>query len=175
MTDKVQSVYEAFYACLDKAEKLYKIDLFDVELDLTLKGKSCLGQAIKHGDTLIVKLNEQAVEHYTDHLINDTIPHEVAHIVQFALGRKGGHGTDWKLFCGDLGGDPERVAKGDFSKLQPARKPRKARNFVYVLEDDSQVILTLIRHNKLQKGKVSCYVTSDNKEVRAKHFIKEID
>jgi predicted SprT family Zn-dependent metalloprotease len=172
-TDKNAVLQNRFYALIEKAEALFDVDLFHVELRLDLNGYSSLGQACRRGEEMYIRLNTQCVEHYFEDVLEDTLPHEVAHIVQFAKGNRGSHASDWKHYCEALGGRPTRIAEGDYSLLKPARKTRMFQYFVSGTGE--RVELTIIRHNKLQKGKVAWYsIGGKANKITKECFVQEV-
>lgn len=169
---RIEQLELRFHSLLEKAENLFNVELSEVELYFNLTGRTALGQACKYGSNLYIRLNIQAVRHYYEQLLEDTLPHEVAHIVQYAKGTKGGHRADWKNYCAELGGNPSRIAEGDFSKLKPARRTRM---WAYKAENSTEIVeLTTIRHNKLQKGKVEAYLIKNGGKITKEGFIKEV-
>ncbi len=91
------------------ATKLYGVDLSNLQLRFDLKGRAA-GQAQLTGQRqIVVRLNDGMLHHTgADHVINNTVPHEIAHIVCF-LRRELGHGHDagWQRVCLALGGNGE--------------------------------------------------------------------
>jgi SprT protein len=152
---------------LRKAEELFDVNLSDVELKVNIKG-TCAGEAIKWpDDRLTLRLNIEACKKFPEYITANTIPHEVAHLVCMlrpTLGK--GHDAGWKSVCVELGGDPSRTHT---LELTPARKTRR---FLYQNEGHT-VELSIIRHNKLQKGKVTGYKTKEA-SFQAEHFKEEL-
>jgi len=172
MDQKLAALHVRFNYIKGVAERAFNVDLAKVELRVDLKGYSLLGQAIKKDGELSIRINIQGVEFYFEDMLNDTLAHEVAHTVQYAKGDRGGHGRDWKYYCSELGGRPTTIAKGDYSLLKPARKMRQWDYGNTVSDEVFQ--LSTIRHNKLQRGKVQCYVCKGSVgEITKNTFIGE--
>ena len=96
-----------------------------------------------------------------EHFMNDTIPHEVAHLIDKHVyghrrtysGKRISHGQTWKSIMRQLGVDPERCHKMDTSKTaMPITK------HIYVCEGCKQeLVISQVRHNKLLRGRVKYY------------------
>lgn len=81
-----------------------------------------------------------------DHLINDTVPHELAHIVCFfkpELGRN--HNPGWRQVCRQLGGSGQRCHKEEVTYA-------KGTTYYYTTSTNHTVTLSLQRHRRIQKG-----------------------
>lgn len=144
----------------------YGIELFNkVTLDLSLKGKAA-GCAIHDPDQdeYIIRLNLEAGE---DFLIKDTLPHEVAHILQAALGSKMDHGRAWEFYCKQLGGTGLMYHE---LQLTPARKLKE---FLYIVNGE-QIVLTTIRHNKVQKKGITYSSKRTGNVLDKTHFVREL-
>ena len=100
-----QQVIEKTKACFDKAKELYGLDLSRVHVRFDLKGRSA-GQACRRGMQYAIRYNHDMLTREAfDHLLNATVPHEVAHIVCFmdrSLGAD--HNSGWERVCKALGG-----------------------------------------------------------------------
>ena len=155
---------------LDLANKEYNLNLNPI-VKLDLKGK-CTGRVTMYGSFKMTKiqLNIGAldVEGGYDHLMNNTIPHEVAHLVNYHLHPKErGHGKYWKSVAKRLGiSNPSRCHSLD---LKPARKVRE---WLYVLDCGTEIVLKTGRHNYLMSG--GNYIYNKTKKLNSKHFVREI-
>ena len=100
-----QQVSEKTKACFDKALELYGLDLSRVHIRFDLKGRAA-GQACRRGSMYAIRYNHDMLTREAfDHVLNNTVPHEVAHIVCFmnpALGAD--HNSGWERVCKALGG-----------------------------------------------------------------------
>ncbi len=92
-----------------------------VKIELGIRG-ACAGRAYYSQNK--IKLNEQLFRENEDDFIRNTIPHEVAHLISFALhGANGrGHGRHWREVMRKLG--VEDSARCHFYHTTPARKVR---------------------------------------------------
>lgn len=57
----------------------------------------------------VIQLSEEAATNYFDTMINEIVPHEVAHLVCFFKGWDLKHGFRWKQVCIELGGTGART------------------------------------------------------------------
>jgi predicted SprT family Zn-dependent metalloprotease len=92
-----------------KAAGLYGLDFSKVEIRFDLKGRAA-GMAGHRFGRFYLRFNHDMLSREAfDHVLNDTVPHEIAHTVcqmNPMLGR--GHDIGWKRVCRALGGSGER-------------------------------------------------------------------
>lgn len=91
------------------AAKLYNVDLSKVHIRFDLKGRAA-GQARQKYGVYSIRFNRHMLTNDGwDHLYNETIPHEIAHIVCY-MRRELGHNHDagWRRVCIALGGSGAR-------------------------------------------------------------------
>lgn len=109
-----EAVFAQFTAavnkCLREAESIYNVDLSNTRIEYNLAGR-CAGQAWgKRAGWYRLRFNHEAVLNYNKDMIEDIIPHEVAHLVCFADPNLGvDHDFGWKRVCRKLGGDDSRT------------------------------------------------------------------
>ena len=151
--------------------EMYNVDLFDTIIETDVKGKVAGWACPKNEQGVFtLKFNREALDKHPIHMIGDTLPHEVAHLVCFARPELGkNHDAGWKAVCKALGGTAARCHD---MELTPTRKTR---TFMYRDAAGLEDTLTIIRHNKLQRGKVQVYINNKTKqEMRKSNFVKEI-
>ena len=105
---------------------------------------------LAHGD-MRVGYNLHIFAQDAERFLADTVPHEVAHIVCFALGLDRGHGAKWKRVCRLLGGNAQRCFSGDNIETKMLRHRKK---YEYRAECGTAVNVTDVMHGKIQKGRV---------------------
>ena len=100
-----QQVIDKTKACFDKAKELYGLDLSRVHVRFDLKGRAA-GVAMHRGGMYAIRYNRDMLTRDAfDHLLNATVPHEVAHIVCFMNRSLGAdHNSGWERVCKALGG-----------------------------------------------------------------------
>ena len=147
---------------IGKAVDLYNVpELRNIIIKFDIRSYRFVGQARArrlHGQiTYTLRLNPKAVAENFDDMLNDTIPHEIAHLVNYArpsTGRK--HNRGWKCVCLALGGNGQRLCGGENYDLgQPSMDERRIardarRPYVYTDSNGVDRRLTKQRHNKLQ-------------------------
>jgi SprT protein len=153
------------------AEELYSIDLSELEVRIDVKGLVG-GWAVppqKEGDNYALRFSIEGCEKHPQYMIDDIIPHEVAHIVCFLLyPSASAHGQEWKRICIALGGTAQRCHD------LPLTAVRRARTFLYDIEGIAEE-LTIIRHNKLQRNKVQYYTNLvTGTRIYKEHFVEEV-
>ena len=68
-----------------------------------------------------IQLNEQLCKENMEDFMNDTIPHEVAHLIAYKVFGDDGHGDGWKSVMRALGLNPSRCHNYDTSKVDGKR------------------------------------------------------
>lgn len=152
--------------CLTKAFKMYGIELsincVDISYDVTgyVAGKATRLSLIQYK----LRFNLEAIDKHWDEMVNNTVPHEVAHIVAWLcpLLRAKGHDAKWSRICRSLGGTGSRTHSYDISS---ARK-----EYLYIV-NNVEYKLTSIRHKRVMTGNV--YTCQDGR-ISAKNFIREV-
>lgn len=120
-----------------------KVPHIDIRFDL--RGRAA-GQAGARGWNYWMRFNkDMMLNQGWDHLITDTVPHELAHIICFANGTDRGHGYNWKRTCQSLGGSGERCHS-------EAVTYAKGRTFVYTTSTGHTVNLSETKHRRIQQG-----------------------
>ena len=110
MTTPQQQIIDKCKAVFAKAKELYGLDMSQVGIHFDLKGRAA-GMACRRGNQYFMRFNRDMLTREAfDHVLNDTVPHEVAHIVCFmnrALGSN--HDAGWARVCRALGGTGDRT------------------------------------------------------------------
>lgn len=127
---------EAGQRCADTyakiANKKFGIDIpvpVPMEWDLEDKSPKSAGRA--HG-TMLVEINMILYRDNVEEILNDTIPHEIGHLVQFKVfhqaefaKRTQGHGAEWQEAMRQMGKDPHKYHNFDVTKAVAHYKSRK--------------------------------------------------
>jgi predicted SprT family Zn-dependent metalloprotease len=157
-----QAFITAVNAKMAEANARYNTNIVPI-ITFYSRGKA-LGMAGQRGQFFILKFNIEACDRYWDEQVNDTIPHEIAHLICFATGLGKNHNYGWKRVCASLGGKPERTCRE--VKLTPARRTRR---FEYVLQSGRVWMATSMKHLKVQNGAV--FRMNDTREaINKTHF-----
>ena len=131
---------------INLANEKYNLAIPQPDVSFNVTGYRVAGYARRVGPMYFVNLNAEACEKYPEEMLNETIPHEVAHIVCFfnpALGKN--HDGGWKRVCRALGGTGSRTHS---MQLTPAKTIRK-----WLYRDSCGTVreVTTTRHNKMRK------------------------
>lgn len=130
------------------AERMYNVDFGDVEVRFDLRGK-CAGIAMRRKSKFIVRLNvDFLADDRANMILNDTIPHEVAHLVCFArpeLGRN--HDSGWARICRGLGGTGATRHNEEVTYA-------KGNTYEYITTAGHAIRISEQRHKRIQQGVV---------------------
>jgi len=158
---------------IDLARSSYNIPRFDCTIEFSYKlGRSAgLCKFKSKTGKITVIFNAVLLPDNKEDFFNATIPHEVAHAVDFYLRGKSDHGRNWQSIMFNLGANPKRTHDMD------TRKSAKGGLFLYKCEVCSaEVELGKIRHNRLQKDptKYSHACSRATRLVPTLNFIKSL-
>jgi len=154
MKNKVQA---KIVDCLAIAKAHFKMNFDMPSIEYYSKG-TCAGKA----NALIwcVKLNETLLKENTDHFINQTVPHEVAHLIAnqvYGFSIKS-HGKEWKFVMRLFGLSPDIYHKYDVTNVRVRNVKRE-----YAYKCNCRIaMLTSIRHKRSMQGH-GFYVCKDCK------------
>jgi predicted SprT family Zn-dependent metalloprotease len=149
----IQTVRDAVVDCIARAEKMYGVDMSKVQVRFDLKGTAA-GMAgmkgLRSAPTCYLRFNTTMIdgEGYA-HVLNDTVPHEVAHMVCFMDPRLGkGHNGGWARVCRALGGSGETRHNEEVVYA-------KGNTYEYTCTQGTTARFSQQRHNKIQRGVTS--------------------
>ena len=128
-----------------KTKELFSISVRP-EISYDLRGLAA-GQANYRKNK--IRFNRDLLEKYTREFVEQTVPHEFAHLVTYRkFGRRiKPHGLEWKSVMIAFGVKPARTHS---FKVIPSRRLKR---FLYRCEcPDFSYELTSIRHNRVQRG-----------------------
>lgn len=96
----------------------------------------------------LIRLNADLLEKHTDEMVEETLPHEWAHIVAHRLfgPRIKPHGPEWRAVMSAFGKSPDVQHR---MQVEPSRQLRR---FHYHCACPEGVELTSIRHKRAQRG-----------------------
>jgi predicted SprT family Zn-dependent metalloprotease len=149
LQDRMNEVRIKCQELLNKAEKIVGMPMPSVTIGFNLRGRVA-GYASRRGRGIHVqygmRFNTDMMQNQSwDHIINDTVPHEVAHIVCFVTGRDRGHGRNWMRLCQQLGGTG---ATRHSEEVVYA----KGNTYVYTTTTGARVNVSQTIHRKIQMG-----------------------
>lgn len=129
----------------------------DIPIVFVEKGSNA-GRACwqRFGDRVVVNLefNIFHIENYWDDMVEDTIPHEVAHVIDYMIRGRSNHDRKWQYIAYTLGCTGKPTHNYDYV---PARKTRV---YIYKATCGTEIKLTAVRHGKIQKKGVTYTVRS---------------
>jgi len=146
----IKIVHAAAVACLKKAQELYNVDMSQVQIRFDLKGTAAGIAAMEYinGKSRLayVRFNTTMINGSGfEHVLNDTVPHEVAHLVGFMTCRDNGHGTFWRNACIALGGSGQTHHNEEVVYA-------KGKTYEYTCTQGTQHRFSEQRHKKIQRG-----------------------
>lgn len=121
-----------------------------IEILFNLRGRAA-GMASRTtrpgmGMTYAIRFNrDMMINDGWQHLFENTVPHELAHIIGFATGKDFGHGPYWKRICKDLGGNGERCHKEEVTYAN-------GKTYKYISSTGHVFTLSETRHRRVQTG-----------------------
>ena len=176
MTKNEKLVEAKALKVIRKAMDLYGVpELEFAVIRFDIRGRRSAGQAYHKYGNYGLRFHPKACSDHLEDTLNNTVPHEIAHLVTYAdrsLGRN--HNYGWKRICAALGGDSMRCHSLDLGH-RPNKEQRKIawearRPYVYTDSKGVARRVTKQCHIKIQsrgaeykwrsnKGIVNC--TSD--------------
>lgn len=142
--------------CLARATGLYPLPpswRAKISVNCDLRGRAAgKVEVVRHRQQLQsarLRLNLEAARLDWRQMVDETIPHEVAHLVVMSLPRQFDqqpHGHDWQQVCRALGG------QGAVRHQLPLARARQPRLWHYRDSHGVGHHLTSIRHHRLQRG-----------------------
>lgn len=162
--------------CIAAAEERWG-SLGNVRITYNLRGRAagmaCCRRALTgQAYDLELRFNREALEKDWVHMVRETIPHEVAHLVAFAkpqLGAKN-HNSQWRSISQALGSKGDRCHT---MQLTPAKRRSRYR---YVTESGKEVIAGPKHHKQIQlHGRLAGIRSRESRELLDRHnFIEAI-
>lgn len=157
------------------AEKYGEIPHVDIRYDIRGKCAGMAGATSVNRYTgevkgLYLRFNREAIAKNWDEMVNQTIPHEVAHIVAYVhrhLGAKN-HNYAWAQIDRSLGGTGERCHK---MELTPGRRTSR---FLYRNEKGTEFNIGPKHHAGLQRGKYGWLRNKAGEQVYASDYVGPI-
>jgi len=156
-----EEFHAAVLACLALAKQLYpefeakmsgdhvSIVYFNTGTTAGYMKRKNIGHRVVYN----LEYNTKAMELGWDHTFYNTIPHEIAHLVNIVInGRyEASHGPKWKRISKRLGCSGERCHSIDI----PKQKRRPVKRVLYIATCGTEVKLTMNMHYKIQdRGQV---------------------
>jgi predicted SprT family Zn-dependent metalloprotease len=151
---------------MQKARTIYGVNLTDVTIQFNIKGHRVAGQARVRKGRMYLRFHPKAVSDHLQDTLDNTVPHEVAHLVCYELGWGFNHGLFWRNADIALGGNGKRCHDMDLGRPDYATRLAKfhaRRCYVYMDSMGKERRVTVQKHRKIQRG--TRYLFHDNRGV----------
>lgn len=148
LQQRKQEILDKVETLVEKANRFYKINLPHIDIKFDLRGRNA-GIAGYDRRGYYMRFNVDMITNESwNHIINDTVPHELAHIVCFVEPRLGrDHNPGWKSVCRTLGGTGNRTHSEMVTYAN-------GKTFYYTTSTGHVISISSQRHRKVQKGLV---------------------
>ena len=136
-------------ACQAEARRLFPgFRLSDEDLPIVfVKSGRIAGMAKNQRSIYNIEFSVEAILRDWEEMTRNTIPHEMAHIVDMYLHNgKSSHGPRWQSIIQALGGSPQRTHD------IPLRKARRSRRYIYIASCGTEVEVGPRHHKSVSRG-----------------------
>ena len=151
MQAQVEAIRARVQQCIALAEAKFGIQMPKVDVRFDLTGRAAGVAGMRYGSFYLrFNRNHMRLGGQTWlHLLNDTVPHEVAHTVCQAFPQFGrNHDAGWRRVCVALGGNGStRYSEQDAPEAVAQQRP-----WVYITTTGHQGRITKVIHTKIQRG-----------------------
>ena len=149
--DLINRAQQKTHALLNQAELHFGRGMPLVQIRFDLKGKAAGSVQWVRGSDPLIRYNGQLLNENGETFLQQTIPHEVAHVVAYRLhGHKiRPHGQEWQQVMALFGAEARRCHQFDTRQSQS----RQLRQFDYRCGCRDHR-LSSIRHNRATRGQV---------------------
>lgn len=166
--ERIQNVWGeacARYVISDDEFPTFAIELLQNGSINRVTKKPTAALARMRGNTLSIVVNRLAVEQNVADYLQETVPHEVAHLVCFARPHLGNrHDEGWQRVCRALGGRADiKFTTGEMYDL----RQRKRIRYVYATPAIGRFDVSDVQHARIQAG--TTYLT------KAKEVVTPMD
>lgn len=173
-----QAILDAFTAAV-KAKLVEAKAMFNLTLDVDkvvirndIRGQIGGWAKLDKRGVYILRFNREAILNYNEDMTNDTIPHEVAHIVCYNQRHLGyAHDSGWKRVCRMLGGDDSRTHDMTLTAAKVTQK------FNYTLAS-GRVVQAGPKHHRLIQSGGQVFWRNPKEYARPEqweHYCKDLD
>jgi SprT protein len=134
---------------LRSAELHFNLPPCQPEITFNLRGKAAGLMVMRHNGSSTIRYNSALLQHYGQRFIEQTIPHEVAHLIariMYGAAIKP-HGNEWRSIMAFFNTPAERCHRYDTSQAGV----RTMRYFEYQCDCRTHQV-SAIRHNRIRSG-----------------------
>ena len=160
----------AFDKHMEKAKRLYPA-IGDQPVKLVIVPNMGLSAGLARGGRE-VHINQLIASQNIKVACDDTIPHEIAHIVCQRLKLDRGHGRNWKRIAWSLGCSGERCMDSKEAGVQFV-KLRQRKEYRYIASCNTEVWLSDIMHKKVMNG-ANRKLRSTGGKINSSHFTGQV-
>lgn len=146
MQHKISAINTKVAQLVEKANELYGITLPHIAVRCDLRGRSA-GQAIHCWNEYSMRFNVDQIHSNFDFILNEVVPHELAHIVCMYTKTDSGHGWKWRQTCIQLGGNGETRHKEEIIF-------GRGDTYEYTSTTGNKIRFSSQRHKQIQNGRV---------------------
>ena len=158
LQDRMSQVRAKVLALVAKYENQTGVKLPTIKVLFNLRGKVAGQAGHVPGEGWIIKINSDMMMNDSwDHIFNDTVPHELAHVICMYRRIDSGHGYTWRSTCWFLGGSGSTYHQ---ERVVYAR----GRTFEYTTSNGRVVNISETRHRRVQACKQT-YVYRDGSRI----------
>lgn len=148
----IEKLEDAVNKCLENAFKIFNIRVSYPTINVTLKSIRMAGRAIiiRNEDTIknTLRFNYKLYAAAPDLFINEVVPHEVAHIINYNMyERTIAHDFKWKYICLKLGGSGSTYLIKELHEILASISPGYKYKCACTIHN-----LSTRMHNKIEKG-----------------------
>ena len=120
-----QRISDKIRECIDKANSLYAKNLEIPSFSYKQIGRVA-GRAFLNQWKIVINPDFLFNGHLED-MIENTVPHEIAHLIAFRLFNDNGHGRFWKMVMVHLGLNPERCHNYSLEGVKTRKSKRNVK------------------------------------------------
>lgn len=145
LPERIQLVQAKIQTLITQWQTRQGETLPDIQVRFDLRGR-CAGRAGRRGGRYYMRFNTHMMQNAAwDHVLNNTVPHELAHVICFVQGTDSGHGSTWARVCRSLGGSGERCHSQEVTYA-------RGQTYVYTTSTGQTIRLSSIKHGRIQQG-----------------------
>lgn len=140
--------------------RLFGISVLELEIFTDLRGTRA---GVINTNSKVVRLNKDLIQKYPKFMVDEVLPHEVAHFISKKLyPNSRPHGDEWKMIASKLG-----ITNPKATHSMPVQKVKIYSRIEYCCRC-STYLLTFIRHNKILNGEAEYYCKRCKKKLKRK-------
>lgn len=159
-----QHVLEETLACLQRAERLFRLGHKPIPVLFDLTGRAAGMYRINRRQA-VIRYNPFIFARHFEHGLQTTVPHEVAHYITdrlYGLAHVRPHGSEWRSVMRALGAEARATTRIDLEGLPLRRQSR----YSYRCDCTTHRI-SACRHNRVTAGRARYFCRACGTELTA--------